>query len=89
MAPAPRFSRDREIDLHAMYGDEAILRLSEEINRCLQYGDEYLRINHGKGGGILRTRVRETLAAHPNVARHFPASPDQGGDGVTIAQLRV
>jgi len=89
MSPAPRFSRDREIDLHGMYVDDALLRLSEEINRSLRYGEEYLRINHGKGGGLLRSNIREMLSHHPNVVRNFAAQPNQGGDGVTVAQLAV
>jgi DNA mismatch repair protein MutS2 len=89
MAPMPRFSRDREIDLHGLIVDEALMRLSGEITRACDYHEEYLRINHGKGTGTLRSAVQEMLTHHPGVLRHFPAAPNQGGDGVTVAQLRV
>lgn len=89
VSPMPRVSRDGEIDLHGMIVDEALMRLAEEINTCARYGEEYLRVNHGKGGGTLRLAVRDMLARHPLVIRHFPAQPNAGGDGVTVLQLSV
>jgi DNA mismatch repair protein MutS2 len=89
MAPMLRVSRDREIDLHGMIVDEALMRLAEEINACVRYGEEYLRVNHGKGGGTLRLAVRDMLARHPLVIRHFSAQANAGGDGVTVLQLSV
>jgi DNA mismatch repair protein MutS2 len=42
---------------------------------------------HGKGTGALRTMVRELLARRPEVVAFDDAPPDQGGAGVTVAQL--
>jgi DNA mismatch repair protein MutS2 len=89
MAPVPRASRDREIDLHGMIVDEALMRLAEEIDACARYREEYLRVNHGKGSGTLRLAVRDMLAHHALVIRQFPAQPNAGGDGVTVLQLSV
>jgi dsDNA-specific endonuclease/ATPase MutS2 len=36
----------------------------------------------------LRQVVRDLLNAHPAVAGHQLAPPEQGGDGATIATLR-
>lgn len=85
----PRLHRDREIDLHGMIVDEALMRLADEINRCARFGDEYLRVNHGKGTGTLRHAVRDMLSNHPLVVRHWPAADNAGGDGVTVVQLTV
>jgi len=47
----------------------------------------YLRIIHGKGTGALRDRVRALLAADARVARAALAPANQGGTGVTVAEL--
>jgi DNA mismatch repair protein MutS2 len=72
-----------------MLVDDALMKLACEIDRCLQYGERYLRVNHGKGQGLLRLNVRDMLGKHPHVARHFPARAEEGGDGVTVAELSV
>jgi DNA mismatch repair protein MutS2 len=79
--------REREVDLHGMISDDALLRLAEEINAAIRMGELHLRINHGKGTGTLRSAVREMLAGHPLVARHWAAPQNAGGDGVTIIEL--
>lgn len=70
-----------------MIVDEALLKLSEEINTALRFGETQLRINHGKGTGTLRAAVREMLAGHPLVFRYWPAPTNAGGDGVTMVEL--
>lgn len=80
--------RWHEIDLHAMYGDEAMLRLSEEIDKAVRLREPGIRINHGKGTGTLRRRVHEVLHGHPLVRRFYLAPSNGGGDGVTLAELR-
>jgi DNA mismatch repair protein MutS2 len=47
----------------------------------------YLRVIHGKGTGALRDRVRDLLAADPRVTRAASAPANQGGTGVTVAEL--
>ena len=89
IARSPRLVGDREIDLHGMIADDALMRLAEEINSSIQFRERYLRINHGKGTGALRLAVRDMLAGHPLVARHFAAPANAGGDGVTVAELTV
>jgi DNA mismatch repair protein MutS2 len=42
---------------------------------------------HGVGTGALRRAVREQLARSRYVARFESASPDEGGDGATVAFL--
>ena len=86
--PAPGLSdRWHEIDLHRMIVDDALMRLAEEMNTALRFRERFLRINHGKGTGALRSAVRDMLAHHPLVRRHFPAPQDAGGDGVTVVEL--
>jgi DNA mismatch repair protein MutS2 len=72
-----------------MIVDDALMRLADEIDKCARYGDQYLRVNHGKGTGTLRLAVRDMLAKHPLVERQFPAAANAGGDGVTVVQVSV
>jgi DNA mismatch repair protein MutS2 len=67
-------------DAHGMLGrflDEALL-----------HGEHSLEIVHGAGQGILRNAVREFLAERREVTAFHAAGPEQGGDNVTIAELR-
>ena len=47
----------------------------------------YLRIIHGMGTGALKEVVRRLLSADRRVSRFAAASPNQGGAGVTVAEL--
>ena len=79
----------REIDLHGMIVDDAIIRVSETITDAIKSREVRIRINHGKGTGTLRHEVRAMLRAHPAVRGYRPAPRETGGDGVTEVDLRV
>ncbi len=79
----------REIDLHGMIVDQALLLVAEAINDAVRRREVRIRINHGKGTGTLRTEVRTMLRQHPMVRGYRPAPPETGGDGVTEVDLRV
>ena len=73
---------DVTLDLHGATGDEAVTRLTAVL------ADREVRtllIVHGKGGGILRQRVRAFLRQCPEVReiRHGEDARLPGGDGVT------
>ena len=46
-----------------------------------------VRIVHGLGTGALKRAVAEYLAASAYCTRFYDAAPEQGGGGVTIAEL--
>jgi DNA mismatch repair protein MutS2 len=79
----------REVDLHGMIVDQAIIKVSETIADAVKSREIRLRINHGKGTGTLRHEIRAMLRAHPSVRGYRPAPPETGGDGVTEVDLRV
>jgi len=45
-------------------------------------------IIHGHGTGALRQAISELLNEHPQVANYYFAQPKEGGQGVTIVELR-
>ena len=47
-----------------------------------------VRIIHGYGTGQLRRSIAEFLKAHPYVVHFGPAPDNQGGGGVTVAELK-
>ncbi len=74
-------------DLRGLRVDEAQDRLAAELDRALAGGHARLEIVHGVGTGALRRAVRELLAASPFVKDVADAPPEEGGDGVTLAEL--
>jgi DNA mismatch repair protein MutS2 len=79
----------REVDLHGMTVDQAIIKVSETINDAVRKREIRIRINHGKGTGTLRHEIRAMLREHPSVRGYHPAPKETGGDGVTEVDLRV
>ncbi len=79
----------REIDLHGMFVDDAIMRVAEAISDAVKSREIRIRINHGKGTGTLRHEIRAMLREHPAVRGYRPAPRETGGDGVTEVDLRI
>ena len=62
-------------------------RLVYALDRAASSGRSRLVIVHGLGSGALRDAVREYLAGSPYAIRFVAGAPDEGGDGVTTAEL--
>jgi DNA mismatch repair protein MutS2 len=74
------------LDMRGWRAGDVANRLDRYLNDAYLAGLPYVRIIHGKGTGALRQMVRETLAGHPLV-KSFDSGGQDGGDGVTVAQL--
>ncbi|ABA89916.1 DNA mismatch repair ATPase MutS-2 [Syntrophotalea carbinolica DSM 2380] len=68
--------------------DEALPLLERFVDDALLHNMLELEVVHGAGEGVLRKVVREYLAAHREVAGFHAAAIGQGGDNVTLVQLR-
>ncbi len=68
--------------------DEAHSLLERFFDDALLHGEDQLEIVHGAGQGVLRRVVREFLASRVEVAAFQAAGADQGGDNVTLVELR-
>ncbi|MEI6669033.1 MAG: Smr/MutS family protein [Acidobacteriota bacterium] len=97
-AAAPRVSVTVQVQARGAIGtdlnvigcrvDEALGRVERFLDDLLMSDERSVRIIHGHGTGQLRRAIGEFLQRHPLVARHQPAPPEQGGDGVTVAELK-
>jgi DNA mismatch repair protein MutS2 len=76
-----------ELHLRGKRVEEVLPELDRYLNDAFLAGFEEVRIVHGKGMGILRQVVREQLTNHPLVKSFRTAERDQGGEGVTVAEL--
>ena len=77
-----------EIDLHGSRPTDALRMLERHIETNHAAGSPWIHVIHGRGTGKLRTAVRDSLGASRFVRRFYFAPPMQGGDGVTIAELK-
>ncbi len=76
-----------ELDLRGQRAEAALEQFETYLDGAFRAGLPFVRIIHGKGTGALRAAIREALVSHPLVKRFESASPQDGGDGVTIALL--
>jgi len=71
-----------------MWVEEAQGQLDRFFDDALLHGEVQLEIVHGAGQGILRRVVREFLAERAEVAAFQAAGVEQGGDNVTLVELK-
>ena len=87
-ASSPAAAPRGEIVLVGLRVDAALPEVERAINDALLSGKGSLRIVHGFGSGRLAAAVKEFLSDHPGVSAHRPGDASEGGDAVTIAELR-
>ncbi|MGD0201936.1 MAG: Smr/MutS family protein, partial [Bryobacteraceae bacterium] len=78
----------REINVIGKRAEEAHDLVDKFLDSALLASVSRIRIVHGHGMGILRRTIAELLAANPNVEKFYPASPNEGGAGATIVELK-
>ena len=89
--PSPllrRVSVPTEVHLRRMVVDDALDKLDRYLNDAAVAGIPWVRVIHGKGTGTLKKAVLKFLSGHRLVSKFYPASPSEGGGGVTIAELK-
>jgi len=76
-----------EIDVRGMRVDEMELAVLRALDAAVHADLHVMRIIHGKGTGALRERVDELLRGDRRVREHRAGAWNEGGTGVTIAEL--
>jgi DNA mismatch repair protein MutS2 len=84
----PLVSPEARCDVRGMRADEAVRELELFLDRCSYAGPSLVLVIHGHGTGALKKVVRETLERLPYVASFKPGGSHEGGDGVTVVELK-
>lgn len=79
----------REINVIGQRMDEAVDNVDRFLDKASLASIVRIRIVHGHGFGVLKKAIQEMLSKNPHVARHYPATPAEGGGGATIVELRA
>ena len=77
----------KEINIIGQRAEEACDAVEKFIDNASMASVDRVRIVHGHGMGILKRAVSELLKRSPLVTKHYPATPVEGGNGATIAEL--
>jgi DNA mismatch repair protein MutS2 len=78
-----------ELSLRGMLVDEALESLDKYLDDAYVAGLKVVRIIHGKGTGALREAVTNHLKKHRQVKSFRMGDYNEGGTGVTVADLNV
>ncbi|MDR4479331.1 MAG: Smr/MutS family protein [Nitrospira sp.] len=76
------------LDVRGQAADDALDIVVAGLDRAILGGSPFVRIIHGHGTGRLRAVLRDYLKASPYVVAFRPGDRAEGGDGVTIVELR-
>ena len=76
-----------EIDLRGMDSIEAICVLDRYLDEAMRSNYKTVRIIHGKGTGVLRAAVQESLRMNKFVKKFRLGAYGEGEDGVTIVEF--
>ena len=77
-----------EIDLRGMDSVEAICILERYLDEAMRSNVSPVRIIHGKGTGVLRAAVHQSLKKNKFIKSYRLGLYGEGEDGVTIAEFR-
>jgi len=83
----PELDAKSEIDLRGMRVGEVDEILMQAVDSAVRADLRTLRVIHGKGTGVLRERVTEMLRKEHRIASFRLGAWNEGGAGVTIAEL--
>lgn len=78
---------DKTIDLRGQTVEEAISNLEIELDKSAAQKEDRIKIIHGHGTETLKKAVRTYLSRSVYVKKWKAGSAEQGGDGITWAEL--
>ncbi len=83
-----KFDAKATLDVRGQRAEECIKELEIFISDAVVTNLETLTIIHGKGTGALRTAIHDHLRKHPSVKSYRNGAISEGGEGVTIIEIR-
>ena len=77
-----------EIDVRGQTAEEAVMSVDSAIDSCVMTNIHQLTVIHGKGTGVLRSRIQQYLRHHKAVKSFRLGAFGEGESGVTIGELK-
>jgi len=77
-----------EIDVRGQTAEEAVMSVDSAIDSCVLSNIHTLTVIHGKGTGVLRSRIQNYLRHHKAVKSFRLGTFGEGESGVTIVELK-
>ena len=77
-----------QLDLRGKRADVAIADMVKFLDDAVLQGQYSVAVVHGRGTGVLRRELHKEMRVLPCVASFRLAPEDQGGDGMTIVELK-
>jgi len=78
----------KEINVIGQRAEEACDQVERFIDTAALASVDRVRIVHGHGMGVLKRAIGDLLRKNPLVTKHYAATPAEGGNGATIAELK-
>lgn len=78
----------QELDLRGIRLEEALGKTIAALDQALMDQAKYVKIIHGQGSGALKSGIRQLCQSSPYTENYRAGDPAEGGDGVTIVELR-
>ncbi len=78
---------DRLVDLRGLSAEDAINQLEAQLDTAVLNEEDRIKIIHGFGTNTLKRTVRQYLSRSMYIKKWYAANSQQGGDGVTWAEL--
>lgn len=77
-----------ELDLRGAHLDDALIEADRFLDEAFLANLGQVHIIHGKGTGVLRSGIQDYLRKHKHVKAYRLGSFGEGGDGVTVVELK-
>jgi DNA mismatch repair protein MutS2 len=77
-----------ELDLRGSNLDDSIIEVDRFLDESFLANLSQVYIIHGKGTGVLRSGIQDYMRKHRNVKSYRSGNYGEGGNGVTVVELK-